>query len=52
MGWDGVGWGMYGLLWNGMGWNKKIMPMDKPVKKGKKKQKAQTISTKEKLWLT
>ena len=30
MGSHGMGWDMHELLWNGMGWGRKICPMDKP----------------------
>ena len=27
-----MGWDRHKLLWNGMGWDRKICPMDKPVR--------------------
>ena len=30
--WDGMGWDRHKLLWNGIRWDKKICPMDKPDK--------------------
>ena len=32
MGWDETKWDRHELLLNGMGWDRKICPMDKPVR--------------------